>query len=132
AHGCERGSASECACRGVRGAKPLGSKRKSGDELNLARGIRRQRLSERHVIHEAVRELQVLSIQRIENLEAEIDDAASAGAQAAADHRVERSIAGPDEAVASGVAERVLRREDRKSTRLNSSHRTISYAVFCL
>src|SRR5437867_6442968 len=25
-----------------------------------------------------------------------------------------------------------LRREDRKSTRLNSSHRTISYAVFCL
>src|SRR5438094_2801407 len=25
-----------------------------------------------------------------------------------------------------------LREEDRKSTRLNSSHRTISYAVFCL
>src|SRR5207248_11337039 len=25
-----------------------------------------------------------------------------------------------------------LEREDRKSTRLNSSHRTISYAVFCL
>src|SRR5438094_6821607 len=25
-----------------------------------------------------------------------------------------------------------LGREDRKSTRLNSSHRTISYAVFCL
>src|SRR5437867_11622442 len=25
-----------------------------------------------------------------------------------------------------------LRRQDRKSTRLNSSHRTISYAVFCL
>src|SRR5437763_10705315 len=25
-----------------------------------------------------------------------------------------------------------LRREDRKSTRLNSSHRCISYAVFCL
>src|SRR5437867_5454555 len=25
-----------------------------------------------------------------------------------------------------------LQREDRKSTRLNSSHRTISYAVFCL
>src|SRR5437867_8684873 len=24
------------------------------------------------------------------------------------------------------------RRQDRKSTRLNSSHRTISYAVFCL
>src|SRR5207248_3734602 len=27
---------------------------------------------------------------------------------------------------------RVLGVEDRKSTRLNSSHRTISYAVFCL
>src|SRR5437867_7552894 len=26
----------------------------------------------------------------------------------------------------------VLRSRDRKSTRLNSSHRTISYAVFCL
>src|SRR5207248_10599973 len=26
----------------------------------------------------------------------------------------------------------VVRAEDRKSTRLNSSHRTISYAVFCL
>src|SRR5207248_11784255 len=26
----------------------------------------------------------------------------------------------------------VLRQQDRKSTRLNSSHRTISYAVFCL
>src|SRR5207248_10508804 len=25
-----------------------------------------------------------------------------------------------------------MAREDRKSTRLNSSHRTISYAVFCL
>src|SRR5438094_7149788 len=30
-----------------------------------------------------------------------------------------------------GLEERVERR-DRKSTRLNSSHRTISYAVFCL
>src|SRR5207248_10457359 len=27
---------------------------------------------------------------------------------------------------------RAWRRRDRKSTRLNSSHRTISYAVFCL
>src|SRR5207248_7829704 len=27
---------------------------------------------------------------------------------------------------------RTARRRDRKSTRLNSSHRTISYAVFCL
>src|SRR3712207_8589609 len=29
-------------------------------------------------------------------------------------------------------AERVLRQTDRKSTRLNSSHANISYAVFCL
>src|SRR5206468_8209150 len=28
--------------------------------------------------------------------------------------------------------ERAVRREDRKSTRLNSSHDQISYAVFCL
>src|SRR3712207_7223296 len=29
-------------------------------------------------------------------------------------------------------ADRVVRRRDRKSTRLNSSHANISYAVFCL
>src|SRR5947208_11652420 len=29
-------------------------------------------------------------------------------------------------------AERVAARQDRKSTRLNSSHQIISYAVFCL
>src|SRR5207248_11423153 len=31
-----------------------------------------------------------------------------------------------------GTDEAVVPAEDRKSTRLNSSHRTISYAVFCL
>src|SRR6266516_4849899 len=31
-----------------------------------------------------------------------------------------------------GVDPEATGREDRKSTRLNSSHRTISYAVFCL
>src|SRR5438094_1025748 len=31
-----------------------------------------------------------------------------------------------------GFVEREGRYQDRKSTRLNSSHRTISYAVFCL
>src|SRR5690348_17993173 len=31
-----------------------------------------------------------------------------------------------------GVAEQGPAREDRKSTRLNSSHPSISYAVFCL
>src|SRR2546430_507454 len=30
------------------------------------------------------------------------------------------------------AAERLLRKRDRKSTRLNSSHSQISYAVFCL
>src|SRR5438094_5426087 len=32
----------------------------------------------------------------------------------------------------AGQGEQVGRGRDRKSTRLNSSHRTISYAVFCL
>src|SRR5207248_4687929 len=30
------------------------------------------------------------------------------------------------------IHEPITKRQDRKSTRLNSSHRTISYAVFCL
>src|SRR2546427_8661802 len=33
---------------------------------------------------------------------------------------------------ASGVARRQMLQRDRKSTRLNSSHSQISYAVFCL
>src|SRR5207248_9806245 len=42
-----------------------------------------------------------------------------------------RSVA--DElSAASTELDRYLRDRDRKSTRLNSSHRTISYAVFCL
>src|SRR5207249_9876437 len=32
----------------------------------------------------------------------------------------------------TGIPRRVRNREDRKSTRLNSSHVSISYAVFCL
>src|SRR5438094_5285653 len=35
-------------------------------------------------------------------------------------------------AAASPFLRRILVASDRKSTRLNSSHRTISYAVFCL
>src|SRR3712207_8673685 len=42
----------------------------------------------------------------------------------------------PEPGVRGGLHERVLdaqvRAEDRKSTRLNSSHANISYAVFCL
>src|SRR5947209_16196781 len=39
--------------------------------------------------------------------------------------------AGQDNAAAETIA-LTLRRSDRKSTRLNSSHANISYAVFCL
>src|SRR5438034_9155358 len=39
----------------------------------------------------------------------------------------------PDDRVhARAVLRHEVRREDRKSTRLNSSHTVISYAVFCL
>src|SRR5690606_39576418 len=37
-----------------------------------------------------------------------------------------------DEAAANGLEERRVLDQDRKSTRLNSSHVKISYAVFCL
>src|SRR3712207_8744949 len=37
-----------------------------------------------------------------------------------------------DVAAVVAVGEAVLHRADRKSTRLNSSHANISYAVFCL
>src|SRR5207248_11279814 len=40
--------------------------------------------------------------------------------------------AGGVERDVGGVPRRPVRARDRKSTRLNSSHRTISYAVFCL
>src|SRR5690606_41840441 len=53
--------------------------------------------------------------------------------------RVARAVAGDDRPVAGlgrpGAEARALRhdrRRDRKSTRLNSSHVKISYAVFCL
>src|SRR5699024_11531043 len=36
------------------------------------------------------------------------------------------------EALAQGAAQEQVQRQDRKSTRLNSSHVSISYAVFCL
>src|SRR5207248_9952949 len=40
---------------------------------------------------------------------------------------------GPDRVVGHQLEERLVgAAPDRKSTRLNSSHRTISYAVFCL
>src|SRR5207248_9132081 len=38
----------------------------------------------------------------------------------------------PHVTLVEGTVRRIDWPEDRKSTRLNSSHRTISYAVFCL
>src|SRR3712207_7889980 len=50
--------------------------------------------------------------------------------------RTEHLAAGSAEALAARKAEQAetqrLKREDRKSTRLNSSHANTSYAVFCL
>src|SRR3712207_9390041 len=54
------------------------------------------------------------------------------------DERRERGVVGPAEPVADGGGaemghrDRLCVHEDRKSTRLNSSHANISYAVFCL
>src|SRR5437773_5897752 len=54
------------------------------------------------------------------------------------DARVVGNLASQDGQVAHGDRQRIVDlvsgrgREDRKSTRLNSSHITISYAVFCL
>src|SRR3712207_7690271 len=49
--------------------------------------------------------------------------------------RLERRLAGRDVHFPHAQAERLAQRieqRDRKSTRLNSSHANISYAVFCL
>src|SRR5438876_3803954 len=50
---------------------------------------------------------------------------------AAGDARAAREVPGPHAGV-EAVARLVGEAEDRKSTRLNSSHPSISYAVFCL
>src|SRR5689334_23676494 len=48
-------------------------------------------------------------------------------------HPSPRRMFGPDAAASSRELARLLHVEiDRKSTRLNSSHSSISYAVFCL
>src|SRR5437867_9077975 len=54
-------------------------------------------------------------------------------AQVETDLRTRRRPAGHEAAASPQAPQRLVpRRLDRKSTRLNSSHRTISYAVFCL
>src|SRR5688572_32039110 len=60
-------------------------------------------------------------IAHLSNHRANRDDAAAARAN----HRLERRLAQRERG-------REVRGEDRKSTRLNSSHSQISYAVFCL
>src|SRR5437764_11191390 len=54
-------------------------------------------------------------------------------------HRVKLGLEGSPRAERTGVSDAILYpvqdcigMQDRKSTRLNSSHRCISYAVFCL
>src|SRR3712207_8360601 len=71
-------------------------------------------------------------------------DADGLGERALGQHRAGLELAGEDELAEMGVGQVALRREgggpggsggvqqDRKSTRLNSSHANISYAVFCL
>src|SRR3712207_7749742 len=58
-----------------------------------------------------------------------------AGEQRGHPHHEERGV-GQGQVHLSGVAaagvRQTVREEDRKSTRLNSSHANISYAVFCL
>src|SRR5256885_8667978 len=57
------------------------------------------------------------------------DDAAACRDQSSACRAVNRVQRVAEPGVATAV---VVRGEDRKSTRLNSSHLVISYAVFCL
>src|SRR5258707_11921853 len=45
---------------------------------------------------------------------------------------VDRVLSQPDVKVPIGLRDRAMLEVDRKSTRLNSSHANISYAVFCL
>src|SRR5688572_31636815 len=46
--------------------------------------------------------------------------------------REQRGSSGPDKLEPVVSSEDMIRWQDRKSTRLNSSHSQISYAVFCL
>src|SRR5687768_17908054 len=52
--------------------------------------------------------------------------------QASVDRREARGLIDFGELLRRGIPVRRFQRRDRKSTRLNSSHGYISYAVFCL
>src|SRR5437762_9869993 len=59
-------------------------------------------------------------------------DMAQRSFQKRARYQEGRKVRGSRQARAMSKRTRFGRKEDRKSTRLNSSHRCISYAVFCL
>src|SRR3712207_7257161 len=61
-------------------------------------------------------------------------DAADVGGDPGAAERVGHDVGAQpvDQLLGRGVLRRAARDQDRKSTRLNSSHANISYAVFCL
>src|SRR5699024_12114045 len=58
-------------------------------------------------------------------------DVDGGGMQAQCSARIPQSPPSPDRLTGRHAGE-IRRRRDRKSTRLNSSHVSISYAVFCL
>src|SRR3712207_8473868 len=66
----------------------------------------------------------------------EVDPRAHAGARRRLAHRARdpraAEVLEAFEQIAADQLERRLDQQDRKSTRLNSSHANISYAVFCL
>src|SRR5207244_12214880 len=55
-----------------------------------------------------------------------------AAAMLLAKYRTRKSANDKTEAIAAEQSKLILKAIDRKSTRLNSSHQIISYAVFCL
>src|SRR2546429_5184975 len=63
-----------------------------------------------------------------------VDKLLSLGLAQAASHPVHHRLGDPlgDQRIAEAKVDGMRRGQDRKSTRLNSSHGYISYAVFCL
>src|SRR5690606_40872193 len=71
-----------------------------------------------------------LQVGRVDVVAVRDDDAADArGGQVERGRRAQPAGAHDQD---GGIEQALLRLEDRKSTRLNSSHVKISYAVFCL
>src|SRR2546427_8866611 len=93
----------------------------------------RQEQDERDEQRAEDQQVEVDPSDREELLEEDVEDRAQQGAMDrtdAADERDEEGVEGPGRA--EGVRRVVADMVDRKSTRLNSSHSQISYAVFCL